>query len=74
MERNSTGAYTHSASSRESASTPISEGGWKYNPENPQDVADFADADVAELEQYERDRPGLDFSTHPAMVARDAEV
>jgi hypothetical protein len=53
---------THSP---ESASTPISMGGWKYNPADPQDRIDFADHGADELAGLERNR-GLDFSDHPA--------
>jgi hypothetical protein len=51
--------------SPESASTPISMGGWKYNPNDAQDVADFEHHGAGELVGLERNR-GLDFTDHPA--------
>lgn len=51
--------------SQESASTPISAGGWKYNPEGPQDVEDFANFTAAQLRELEREQ-SYDFSLHPA--------
>lgn len=67
FERNSSGAYTHSASSQESASTPISQGGWKYNPDDPQDVQDFLGWSARSLHDLEADH-GYDFSQHPMVI------
>jgi hypothetical protein len=50
--------------SPESASTPISMGGWRYNPDDAQDVIDFADHGADELAGLERNR-GYDFTDHP---------
>jgi hypothetical protein len=50
--------------SPESASTPISAGGWRYNPADPQDRIDFEHHGADELAGLERNR-GLDFTDHP---------
>jgi hypothetical protein len=54
---------THSP---ESASTPISMGGYRYNPADPQDVADFENFGADELRGLERN-DNYDFSQHPAI-------
>jgi hypothetical protein len=59
--------------SQESASTPISHGGWKYNPADPQDVIDFEQFGADELEALERNR-GYDFTDHPAKAAAEESV
>jgi hypothetical protein len=58
--------------SQESASTPISMGGWKYNPADAQDVADFEQFGADELEALERN-DGYDFSQHPAIDPGDTD-
>lgn len=61
----------HDVRSTESASTPISRGGYRYNPDDPQDVADFAAFTAAELTELAAERD-LDFSQHPAMASDDS--
>lgn len=54
----------------ESASTPISAGGWRYDPGNEQDRSDFAGYTAEELRNLAReDDRGYDFSQHPAVIA-----
>lgn len=64
---------TH-ARSWESASTPISAGGWKYNHDDPQDRTDFAGYTAEQLRELERGGPGADydFSDHPAISGQSA--
>ena len=52
--------------SPESASTPISAGGYTYQPTDAQDVADFANHTAAELATLAAEQ-GYDFSAHPAV-------
>jgi hypothetical protein len=58
--------------SQESASTPISMGGWKYQHDNPQDRIDFEQFGADELEALERN-DGYDFSRHPAIDPGDTD-
>jgi hypothetical protein len=58
--------------SPESASTPISMGGWKYNPADPQDVADFENHGADELRGLEHNG-NYDFSQHPAIDPGDTD-
>lgn len=50
--------------SQESASTPISAGGWKYHHDDEQDRADFAGYSSSELANIEANG-GCDFTDHP---------
>lgn len=50
--------------SQESASTPISADGWRYQHEDEQDRQDFEHHYAAELLDLERERD-YDFSDHP---------
>jgi hypothetical protein len=52
----------------ESASTPISKGGWCYNPDDPQDQADFRRYTTTDLAALARLRPDFDMTRHPAYV------
>ncbi len=56
----------------ESASTPISKGGWRYDPDDPQDVADHAEFTAVELRDLETEC-GFDFAAHPALALAEQE-